>query len=53
MKRLLLALVLTAPVLVSNIGTAGLPDLSQESAPIPTCLPCPPPPDDPPGGGGN
>lgn len=51
MKRLLLAFVLSVPVLVSNIDTAGLPDLTQEGVPAPTCLPCPPPPDDPEGGG--
>lgn len=39
MKRLLLALVLAVPMVFSSIDVSSVP--TQESAPIPMCLPCP------------
>lgn len=41
MKRFLLALVLAAPMVLSSLDSTRLPDLTQEHAPIPMCLPCP------------
>jgi hypothetical protein len=41
MKRFLLALVLAVPMVVSSLDMPQAPDLTQEHAPIPMCLPCP------------